>query len=133
MVSRMSTRRIRSLLAMLLALSIGAGGTLADALHVAAMSGRAADRIVICAADGGASTILVDSAGNPVDPEKQSPAARCDDCLPTQVNAIPVSIFALAVGLRVGSPASQSPLRPTEMSRISSNAARAPPTREIAT
>lgn len=128
----MNSCGLRFLLAILLAVSIGAGGALADLAHAAAMSGRAAVEIVICASDGSTSTILVDSAGDPVEPQKKCSAARCDDCLPVQAKAIPVSAFALAVGFRADGRASLSPLRPAEKNRMGSNAARAPPTGEIA-
>ena len=129
---RMKTWGFRFVLAVLLAVSIGAGGALADAAHSAAMSGRdGATEIVICASDGSTETILVDGTGNPVEPRKQCPAAPCDDCLPAAMNAIPVSAFALAVGFQAGCGASPSPLRLAEKSRMGSNPARAPPTGEL--
>ncbi len=132
MVPPMNNCGLRFLLAILLAASIGAGNALAAVAHTAAMSGRDAVEMVICASDGGTSTILVDSAGDPVEPREQCPAAPCDDCLPAQVKAIPVSAFALAVGLRTDCRVPHSPLRPAEKNRIGSNSARAPPTGEIA-
>ena len=131
MVPRMNSCGPRSLLAILIAVLLGAGGALADAAHTVAMNGRASVEIVICTSDGSAYTILVDSAGNPVEPQKQCPAAPCDDCLPAEISAIPVSAFVLAVGFQAGCCASLSPLRPTEKIRIGSNPARAPPTGEL--
>lgn len=128
----MNTCGLRLLLAILLAVSIGAGGALADALHAAAMSGRAAAEIVICAADGSTETILVDRDGNAVAPQKPCPLVSCDDCLPPQATAIPVSAFALPVGFRADCRACLSPLRPAEKNRIGSNLARAPPNGENA-
>jgi hypothetical protein len=132
MVPRMNTCGLRLLLAILLAVSIGAGGALADALHGAAMSDRAVAEIVICAADGSTETILVDRDGNAVAPQKPCPVVTCDDCLPPQGAAVPVSTFALAVAGPAGRGASLSPLRPAEKNRIGSNPARAPPTGETA-
>lgn len=132
MVPRMNTCGLRLLLAILLAASIGAGGALADALHAAAMSGRAAAEIVICAADGSTETILVDRDGNAVAPQTPCPAFSCDDCLPPQATAIPVSALALAVGVPADLEAPLSPLRPAEKNRTGSNPARAPPTGETA-
>lgn len=131
-VPRMKICGLRLLLAILLAVSTGTGGALAGAPHSAAMSGLAAAEIVICAADGGTETILVDRDGNPVEPQKSCPSFACDDCLPPQATALPVSDFALAVGFRAGCRASHSPLRPAEKIRVGSNSARAPPTGEIA-
>ena len=132
MVPRMTNCGLRLLLAILLAVSIGAGGSFADALHAAVMSDRGAAEVVICAADGSTETILVDRDGNAVAPEKPCPAVACDDCLPPQEAAIPVSTFALAVAVPAGCRASLSPLRPAEKNRIGSNPARAPPTGETA-
>lgn len=132
MVPHMKICGLRLLLAILLAVSTGAGGAIAGALHSAAMSGRAAAEIVICAADGGTETILVDSEGNTVEPQKSCPSFSCDDCLPPQATALPVSAFALAFGLPADCCAFLSPLRPAEKNRVGSNSARAPPTGEIA-
>ncbi len=120
----------RFLLAILLAVLLGAGSALADVVHTVAMGGRTVVEVVICASDGSASTILVNSAGDPVEPGKQCPAAPCDDCLPAQMSAIPVSAHALATGFRSGCGASPSPLRPVQKNRTGSNPARAPPTGE---
>lgn len=132
MVPRMKICGLRLLLAILLAVSTGTGGALADALHSAAMGGGAATEIVVCAADGGIETILVDRDGNPVEPRKSCPSFACDDCLPPQATALPVSAFALAVGVRTDCTAFPSPLRPAEKIRVAGNSARAPPTGEIA-
>jgi len=132
MVPRMKTCGLRLLLAILLAVSTGVGGALADVLHSAAMTGRAATEIVICASDGSTEKILVDRDGNPVQPQKSCPSLSCDDCLPPLATALPVSAFALAFGLPADCCASLSPLRPAEKNRVGSNSARAPPTGEIA-
>lgn len=132
MVRRMNTCGLRLLLAILLAVLTGVGSTIAGAAHAAAMGFAAgATEVVICVSGGGTETILVDSAGDPVEPQKQRSAAPCDDCLPSQANAIAVSAFALAVGFRTDCRASRSPLRPAEKNRSGSNSARAPPTGEI--
>lgn len=129
----MTTRGFRILLAIFLAVSLGAGGALAAAAHAAAMSARSgAVEIVICAADGSTATIVVDRDGNPVERQKPCPAASCPECLPPQATAIPVSDFVLAVGSRADCCAPHSPLRPAERIRMDSNSARAPPTGEPA-
>ncbi len=128
----MESLGLRLLFALLLAVSIGAGGALADTAHSAAMSGLAAAEIVICDADGGTETIMVDRDGNPIEPRKSCPSFSCDDCLPPQAAALPVSVFALAVGLSTDCRTFHSPLRPAEKNRVGSNSARAPPIGETA-
>jgi len=44
--------------------------------------------MVICAADGGESVILVDADGNRIDPEEHCPHDSCPDCLMSGAHAL---------------------------------------------
>lgn len=75
----MKPRALSILPTLILALALGASGPLRAFAHGSAEGLTA---MVICD-EGGATTVYLDDAGQPVDPVKACLANRCDACIPS--------------------------------------------------
>lgn len=83
--------------------------------------------VVICA-EGGAKTVTLDAAGNPVEQGDDTDCAHCPDCLPTGaitlVGPVAVPVRPMRVGLM---DAADFPVFPAFEHELRSHPARAPP------
>ena len=85
----MTHHRWRLLLSLLLTLSLIAAGGASGVAHAAMAPAGGLTQLVICAADGGTTTIHLDQDGNAVDPTEHCPASDCPDCLLVVLAAVP--------------------------------------------
>lgn len=88
-VGVMKARTIPLLTSILLALSLILGGAERGIAKTDLMTATAElTRLVICA-DGGTTTILIDAAGNPVDPDQKCQRHHCAECLGSASGTLP--------------------------------------------
>ncbi len=72
---------LRILVSLILTLSLIAAGGARGMAHALTTPAGGLTPLVICAADGGTTTIYLDQDGNAVDPTEQCPASDCPDCV----------------------------------------------------
>ena len=77
----MKHRSLRILISLILTLSLIAAGGARGMAHAATTPAGGLTPLVICAADGGTTTIHLDQDGNAVDPAEHCPASDCPDCV----------------------------------------------------
>jgi hypothetical protein len=94
LTASMRTRIIPLLTTLTLALAMVFGAVAQGMAQATALRGPVFE-MVICSAEGGESVIVIDAAGNRVEPDQHCPPTHCRDCLVSTVSA-PVDISVTA-------------------------------------